>query len=69
MVLIVAAGTREKGANAFEYVTIWQWPKPQAVAVAQAAAVEVEVAVVVAEERMVYCPVVIYLLIHSLIQM
>ena len=47
------------------------------VAVAQAATVEVAVAVVVAqavavvvaEERMVYRPVMIYLLIHSLIQM
>ena len=44
-----------------------------AVEVAQAATVEVAVAqavaVVVAEERMMYRPVMIYLLIHSLIQM
>ena len=65
MVLIVPAGTREKGASAFDYVTAWQWPKPQdvavarAVAVAHAVAVEVvvavdqPVAVVVAEESTV----------------
>ena len=41
----------------------------RAAAVAQAAAEEVAVAVVVADERILYCPVVIYLLIHSLIQM
>ena len=46
-----------------------------ALAVAQAATVEVAVAVaqvvavVVPEERLVYRPVMIYLLIHSLIQM
>ena len=39
------------------------------VAVAVAVVVAQAVAVVVAEERMVYRPVMIYLLIHSLIQM
>ena len=46
MVLIVPAGTREKGASAFDYVTAWQWPKPQDVAVARTGAVAHTVAVI-----------------------
>ena len=59
-------------ARARQWLMPWQWPT---LAVAKAAAVEMAVvvahavAVVVAEERMVYRPVMIYLLIHSLIQM